>query len=195
MEQRDVMRKLFNVQRSWRSFWRFWRQPRCVLPAPVLQYSHWDVRLQLPATAAALRSSFAIKRFKGSLCVRRQRRNVQVEAVLCIIFSCTATFYSKDTDSLSLALYTHTPVTHPSLAPFFSSPFFSNTQWLLWKCQRPHQRPLLLRCAVARPSTAPHYWLTAPHRLRSIKAPPAAAPCRRLPGPVWAATQTQTDRG
>lgn len=45
----------------------------------------------------------------------------------------------------------------------------SYIHWLLRKCQRPHQKPLLLRSVVAGPSKAPHYWLMEPHQLHSIK--------------------------
>lgn len=46
---------------------------------------------------------------------------------------------------------------------------FPHTHWLLWKCHRAHQNPLLLWCVVAVPSKTPHYWLMEPHQLHSIK--------------------------
>lgn len=77
-------------------------------------------------------------------------RNAQVEA-----------FYVKCS--------THSNLYAWDMSTYPSSLCFSNTHWLLWKCQRPHQKPLLLWCVVAGPSKAPHYWLMEPHQLHSIK--------------------------
>lgn len=75
-------------------------------------------------------------------------RNVQVPAFDIRYFP-HSNLYSRDINTLALC--------------------FSCAHWLLWECQRPHQRPLLLWCVVARPSEDPHYRLMDPHRLHSIK--------------------------
>lgn len=104
-------------------------------------------------------SNLVIKSFNGSRIVSRSTvhgrnvcwRKVQVEAFY-VKYSLHSNLYSGDTN------------TTPS-----SLSCFSNTYWLLWKCQRPHQKPLPLRCVVAGPSKAPHYWLIERHQLHSIK--------------------------
>lgn len=172
-------------------------KPRCVLLATatsILKQRCYSSATS--ATAAALSSSLTIKCFNGSLLCQCAATECTSRSCFMynLLFHCNL-LLQRHGLSFALPLSTHTTHCPTISGPLILFPLFSKPQWLLWKCQRPHQRPLLLRCAVAQPSTAPHYWLTAPHWLRSIKAPPAAAPCRRLPGPVWAATQTQTDRG
>lgn len=99
-----------------------------------------------------------IKSFNGSHCV------LQCSAwQKCVPKKCTSrNILCKIFSSFRPLLSRHE---HISFLPLC----FSNTHWLLWKCQRPHQKPLLLRFVVAWPSKTPHYWLMKLHQLHSIK--------------------------
>lgn len=103
-------------------------------------------------------SNLVIKSFNGSYCVLHLRAWQK-----CSLKKCTSrNIWYKIFSSFRPLLLRHEHISLLSVC-------FSYTHWLLWKCQSPHQKPLLLWCVVAVPSKAPHYWLMEPHQHRSIK--------------------------